>query len=229
MVGLGDDEVVSRGSEVGELAVLDAGAGGEAVLVEAGEGLSRDVEIEVALVYDPHGELAIRVGTDVPVDDGVVVGGDRVAAEDGLLLIVEHDLRLPDASTEHGGVVVRVGNRAEGGVVGRPGSTGARRGAQEASTIHATTARGAERGRREATGARVGAPQAHYACTEHQFSGIHQTQNQEVHTKTLETGESHPQQGNLLRGGAGQGSERVEREWRESGEKRRGIMRKFTK
>jgi len=64
---------------------------GEAVLVEASEVLVGDVKIEVALIQDPNREFTIRVGTDVPVDHRIDVGGDGVAAQDGLLLEVKSD------------------------------------------------------------------------------------------------------------------------------------------
>lgn len=80
-VGLGGDDVVARRAIVGELTVLLGSSTGEAVLVEASELLAGDVEIEVALIEDPDLELTIRVGADRPVDDGVDVGGDGVAAK----------------------------------------------------------------------------------------------------------------------------------------------------
>lgn len=80
-VGLGGDDVVSRGAKVGELTVLLGSSTGEAVLVEASKVLARDVEIKVALIEDPNLELTVRVGADRPVDNSVDVGGDGVAAK----------------------------------------------------------------------------------------------------------------------------------------------------
>lgn len=160
-VGLGGDNVVTRGAIVGELTILGGSSTGEAVLVEASELLTRDVEIKVALIEDPDSELAVRVGADGPVDNSVDVGGDGVAAKDGLLLVLESDLGLPAASSVDGGVVVNVGGRAEGGVVGVPDGARGRRRAQEASaTLLATAARRGLSGGLEATVAGVRAPQA---------------------------------------------------------------------
>lgn len=53
-VGLGDDNVIARRAKVDKLAVFGGAVLGEAVLVEASVGLVGDVEVEVALVQNPH-------------------------------------------------------------------------------------------------------------------------------------------------------------------------------
>lgn len=159
-VGLGRDNVVVRGSVVGELTGLGGSSTGEAVLVEASELLAGDVEIKVAAIEDPDLELTVRVGADGPVDDSVDVGGDGVAAEDGLLLELESDLALPAAGAVDGGVVVGGEGRAEGGVEGGPGGARGGVGAQVASTVDATAAAGRVGGGVEATISGVSAPQA---------------------------------------------------------------------
>lgn len=122
LVGLGDDDIVARRSKVDKLAILGARVGGLAILVEASEVLVGNVEVEVALIQDPDRELTVGVGADIPVDDSIDVGGDGMAAQHGLLLVLEGDARLPSASAVHGGVVVGVGDRAEARVVHGPGS-----------------------------------------------------------------------------------------------------------
>lgn len=165
-VGLGDDDVVTRSSSIDEVTVLGLSIDAVEVGVEASEGLSGDVEIEISLINDPYGETSLRLSAaNSPADDSVLLRGDGVATEDGALLVLESGHDLPVASAVDGRVVVGARGRAVVGVVGAP--DGARRGggAHVARAVQAAAARGLRRGWREASRASVRAPQADWPKT----------------------------------------------------------------
>lgn len=82
-----------------------------AVLVQAAVGRVAHIELKVGLIKDDNSELSIRVGANVPLNEGLDGGVDVGAAENGRLAVLEvGTLVVPVAGVQ--GSRVKVGGGA---------------------------------------------------------------------------------------------------------------------
>lgn len=168
LIGLSDNNIVAKWAIVGERARFGDGSSGETILIHASIGQTSDVQIKVTLIQNPDTELAIWVWTDVPLDKGVVIHWQRVAAENSLFLVMQSHLGVPWAGWELSRVVNRSRHRTEAWVWWGPSGTWLRWRAQVASSIDTSTARGSKRWRSETSGSRVSTPKANWCWLNHE-------------------------------------------------------------
>jgi hypothetical protein len=111
LVGLGDNGVVANRSIGSERSILGGLSGLTAVGVQATVGLATSIELKVGLIQDNNGELTIRVGANVPLNQGLDASVNVGATEDGRLTIGEDGtLVVPVAGIQ--GSRVKVGGGA---------------------------------------------------------------------------------------------------------------------